>query len=484
MLALPARKPDVEPPHDPGAAHLLAVRRFYDAAPTRATWLGLHYRRWLARYYRMLIPTDASVLEVGCGGGELLAMLPNRDVTGVDLSANQIEAAERLLPHGRFEVQAGEALRLDRTFDFIILSETANQAADVQRLLERLHHVAHPRTRVILNYYSAAWRPLLALATWLGLKADGPPSNWLGTADVANLLNLAGWEVVKRQARVLLPAPALGLERLANRYLAPLLAWFCLTAFTVARPAPQRSSARLARSVSVIVPARNESGNVAEAVRRIPRMGESTEIIFIEGHSRDDTWASIQEVIRDNPHRNLKAMRQSGEGKGNAVREAMEAAEGDVVMILDADLTVPPEELPKFYEILASNRAEFANGVRLVYPMEDQAMRFLNLCGNKFFSAAFTWALSQPIKDTLCGTKALFRSDYQRIAANRADFGDFDPFGDFDLLFGANRLQLKIADVPIRYRSRTYGATNIQRWRHGLLLLRMLLIAVRKIKLG
>jgi glycosyltransferase involved in cell wall biosynthesis len=301
---------------------------------------------------------------------------------------------------------------------------------------------------------------------------------------VDNLFNLAGWEVIKHQERILAPVPALGLDRLANRYLAPLLGGLCLTMFTVARPAPQQSAARLARSVSVIVPARNEAGNIPAAVRRIPRMGERTEIIFIEGHSKDDTWEAIEEAVRNNPHLEIKAMRQTGKGKGNAVREAMEAASGDVVMILDADLTMPPEELPKFYEVLARNRAEFANGVRLVYPMEDEAMRFLNLCANKFFGVAFSWALGQPIKDTLCGTKALFRSDYLRIAANRSHFGDFDPFGDFDLIFGADRLQLKIADVPIRYRNRTYGTTNIQRWRHGLLLLRMLLLAVRKIKLG
>jgi SAM-dependent methyltransferase len=479
-----ARTLPSEPPDDLGTKHLLAVQRFYDDAPTRTTWAGRHYRRWLARYYRMLIPADASVLEVGCGGGELLELLPNRDVAGVDLSARQVEAAARRVPYGRFEVQAAESLRLDRTFDFIILSETANQAADVQRLLERLHLVAHPRTRVILNYYSVAWRPLLSLATWLGLKAQQPPSSWLGGDDVANLLTLAGWQETKRQARILAPGPLLGLDWLANRYLAPLLGWLCLTTFTIARPAPQASMARRARSVSVIVPARNEAGNVPEAIRRIPQMGERTEIIFIEGHSTDDTWAAIQRAVRDNPHLDVKAMRQTGKGKGNAVREAMEAASGDVVMILDADLTMPPEELPKFYDVLASNRAEFANGVRLVYPMEDQAMRMLNLCANKFFSAAFTWALGQPIKDTLCGTKALYRSDYHRIAANRAHFGDFDPFGDFDLLFGADRLQLKIADIPIRYRNRTYGTTNIQRWRHGLLLLRMLMLAVRKIKLG
>jgi glycosyltransferase involved in cell wall biosynthesis len=211
-------------------------------------------------------------------------------------------------------------------------------------------------------------------------------------------------------------------------------------------------------------------------------MGAGTELIFIEGHSRDDTWAEIQRVAAAYPQRKIKYLQQTGKGKGDAVRLGFATATGDILMILDADLTMPPEELPKFYDVLAHGRAEFANGVRLVYPMDEKAMQFLNLCANKTFGIIFTWLLGQPVKDTLCGTKVCSRAHYERIAANRAYFGDFDPFGDFDLLFGAAKLNLKIADVPIRYRERTYGSTNIQRWSHGWLLLRMVLFAARKLK--
>jgi glycosyltransferase involved in cell wall biosynthesis len=235
-------------------------------------------------------------------------------------------------------------------------------------------------------------------------------------------------------------------------------------------------------SVSVIIPARNEAGNIAAAVERIPTMGTGTELIFVEGHSRDDTWSQIQRTAAEHPHLSIKILRQTGKGKGDAVRAGFAAATGDILMILDADLTMPPEELPKFYEVIASGKAEFANGVRLVYPMDEKAMQFLNLCANKTFGLIFTWLLGQPVKDTLCGTKALSRAHYEKIAANRAYFGEFDPFGDFDLLFGAAKLNLKIADIPIRYRQRTYGETNIQRWRHGWLLLRMVIFAARKLK--
>ena len=277
-----------------------------------------------------------------------------------------------------------------------------------------------------------------------------------------------------------MPFHLLGLGSLVNRWLAPFFQWFCLTIFIVARRS--RTPLEKPATVSVVIPARNEAGNIEAAVARTPEMGAGTELIFVEGHSRDDTWATIQRVAAAHPQRKIKILQQTGKGKGDAVRAGFAVATGDILMILDADLTMPPEELPKFHHVIASGGAEFANGVRLVYPMDEKAMQFLNLCANKAFGLIFTWLLGQPVKDTLCGTKVLTRAHYERIAANREYFGDFDPFGDFDLLFGAAKLNLKIADVPIRYRERTYGTTNIQRWKHGWLLLRMVLFAARKLK--
>ena len=458
--------------------HLDRIRDFYDAAPTADKGVAHTYRTWLAHYYNLLIPAHASVLEIGCGSGGLLALLHARRKVGLDLSARQIEAARVRVPGAEFHVQAGEDLTLTEPFDCIIISDTLNFAADVQLLLEQLHQVAHADTRLIINFHSALWRPVLGLAGFLGLKAPQPQSSWLSLGDIRNLLALSDWSLLLCQPRLLLPVRLLGLDHLCNRWLAPVFTWFCLTVFCVARPA----RAPAARTVSVIIPARNEAGNIEAAVLRTPDMGAGTELIFVEGHSKDDTWAQIQRVQREHPARKIKIMQQTGKGKGDAVRLGFGAATGDILMILDADLTMPPEELPKFYEVLASGHAEFANGVRLVYPMDEEAMQFLNLCANKAFGIIFTWLLGQPVKDTLCGTKVLSRAHYAQIAANRAYFGDFDPFGDFDLLFGAAKLNLKIADVPIRYKERTYGTTNIQRWSHGWLLLRMVFFAARKLK--
>ena len=235
-------------------------------------------------------------------------------------------------------------------------------------------------------------------------------------------------------------------------------------------------------SCSVVVPCRNERENIEKAVLRIPKMGKQTEIIFVEGHSNDGTLAECKRMKEKYRDKLIKVFVQNGEGKADAVRKGFEHASSDVLMILDSDLTMPPEDLPKFFEAIVCGKGEFINGSRLVYKMEKKAMRFLNVLANKFFSGVFTFLLEQYIRDTLCGTKVLWRRDYNKITKGRKYFGDFDPFGDFDLLFGAAKLNLKIIEIPIRYREREYGVTQISRFRHGWLLLRMTIFAMNKIK--
>jgi SAM-dependent methyltransferase len=439
------------------------------------------YWEILASYYNLLIPQSASVLEIGCGTGDLLALLSAVAKTGVDLSEAQIRLAQEKMPTAKFFVQAAEELDLPgQRFDYIVASETVNFAADVQVLFEKLREVSDGETRLIVNIYNLLWRPIIALSTLLGLRNRQPESNWLSKNDITGRLHLSGWEVIRHEPRIICPIKLFGLEVLLNRLIAPLATPFCLSLFTIARPVPEKRMAQ--KTVSVVVPARNESENIQAVVDRTPEMGVWTELIFVEGHSKDNTWKEIQRIKNAYPGKRIKILQQTGRGKGNAVWAGFTAANGELLMVLDADLTMPPEELPKFYDATVSGRCEFANGSRLVYPMEEQAMRFLNLCANKAFSLLFTWLLGQPIKDTLYGTKVLTKDSYGRIAANRFYFGDFDPFGDFDLLFGASKLNLKILDIPIRYKERVYGTTNIQRWSHGWLLLQMVIFAALKLK--
>ena len=445
---------------------------------------GGDYHRRLTNIYQFAVPSDGRVLEIGCGAGDLLAALSPRHGVGVDFSAEMIQLARQKHPKLTFLQMDAHSLALDGVFDVVILSDLLNDVWDVQAVFQQVARYITPDSRVIINSYSRLWEGPLALVEKLKLAKPLLNQNWLTVEDIQNLLYLSGFEVIRTWSEILWPLNTPLVANFLNKVVVRLWPFnhLALTNFVIARLKPQASLQSTPPSVSVIIPARNEAGNIAQIIARTPEMGRGTELVFVEGHSKDDTLQTIRAEIEKHPQRNCRLMTQTGMGKGDAVRMGFANATGDILMILDADMTVPPEDLRRFYAALASGQADFVNGVRLVYPMADQAMQALNFVGNKFFSMAFTWLLGQPIKDTLCGTKVLRATDYARIVANRAYFGEFDPFGDFDLLFGAAKLNLKIVDLPIRYGSRTYGTTNIQRWKHGWLLLRMVAFAASRIK--
>ena len=443
-----------------------------------------YYHRTIENLMRFLIPAGSSVLEIGCATGDLLDAVDPKIGMGTDHSRKMIELARRKYPRLAFERMDAEELRIKKKFDFVIMSDLVGHLHDIQKTFGKTRVLLHRRSRLVLTYYNFIWEPIIVLAEKLHLKTPQPRQNWINGNDLENLLRLSDYEVVRTGYRLLFPKNIPIVSWLLNKYLSqlPLLRKLCVVRFIVARPRMAEEDTKKF-TVSVIIPARNERGNIEEAVRRIPNMGKRTEIIFVEGHSNDGTLDEIKRVVsKYRKERSVSYYPQTGIGKANAVRVGFEKASGDILMILDGDLTVVPEDLPKFFEALATNKGEFINGSRLVYPMEKQAMRFLNLLGNKFFSLMFTYLIDQRFKDTLCGTKVLFREDYERIARNRSYFGEFDPFGDFDLIFGAAKQNLKIVELPIRYSERKYGETNIQRWRHGVLLLRMVLVAASRLK--
>jgi SAM-dependent methyltransferase len=464
-------------------------RRFDQLAGERERWVARNryfYEDELT-YFRFLVSPGQRVLELGCGTGRLLAALHPAKGIGLDISARMVEEARGRHPHLDFvhgDIEDEKVLEeLGGPFDVIIMADTAGYLDDIQATFRALRRLCTPQTRVIFAHYSPGWRPLLRLAEALRLKMPEPESeNWLSSDDLVALLELADFEVVKREWRMLVPRRLGGLGTLVNSVFGTLpgLRRLSLRDYVVARMEPERAQNEL--STSIIIPARNEAGNIEAAVARMPRFCDDMEIIFVEGNSQDETVAEIQRVIEAHPDWDIKFAKQEGKGKGDAVRRGFDLARGDVLMILDADLTVPPEELPKFYEVIASGRGEFVNGTRLVYPLEKEAMRRLNWLANHLFARLFSWLLNQRFTDTLCGTKVLHRAHYDQIARNRDYFGDFDPFGDYDLIFGASKLNLKVVEVPIRYQARSYGSPQISRFRDGWLLQRMVRFAWRRLK--
>jgi len=469
-----------------------SLRRFYKKVRARFStglrdrWVDYAYIRIKQRLAE-IVPPGSSVLDVGCGNGELLAHLGPATGVGIDLDTGALAQAARRHPQHRFHSMRAEDLAsLGETFDFVVLSEIVDEIYDLRALFQALQSVCHSRTRIIVVTHSRLWQPVLRLMEFLRLKSPTPERNWLPHDEVIHLLNLSGFQTVRMFSMTIAPLYFPIVSALLNRFVAhlPGFRWLGLNDVVVARSTlPGKLAAEAIAGVSIVVPARNESGHIAQLIQRVPMLSAKQELIFVEGHSTDDTWEVIEQEARNYAGPMvIKTMRQDGKGKGDAVRKGFRYATGDVLMILDADLSVPPEELTAFHEALLAGQGEFINGSRMVYLMDKRAMRFLNLLGNKVFGWLFTYLLSQRFRDTLCGTKVLTRRDYERIAANRSYFGDFDPFGDFDLLFGAAKANLKIIDIPVHYKARVYGETNISRFRHGWMLLKMCLLAARKLK--
>jgi glycosyltransferase involved in cell wall biosynthesis/ubiquinone/menaquinone biosynthesis C-methylase UbiE len=467
----------------------ILAERFDALAFERDYWKSKndYYYAELERICSRLIPPRKSVLEIGCGTGDILNNVRPQRGLGIDLSRGMVEVARRKYPHLEFRQGDAEALHLDEKFDYIILSDLLGFLSDIWQAFTEVKKVCWPDTSIIITQYNYFWEPVLKVGEKLGLKMPQQHQNWLSFQDLKNLLSLTGYEVEREEFHLLLPKKIPMLSTLANEFLAkiPGINHFCLLEVLEMHPL-QRPRLRRDYSCSIIIPTRNEAGNIAGCVERTPDIGSATELIFVDGESTDGTVEKIEEmIVRYDGKRRIRLLKQKPAiGKADAMRIGFNAAEGDIIMILDSDLTVPPEDLPKFYIPLSEGTAQFINGSRLVYPMEKEAMRLLNVIANKLFSYAFTWLLEQRVTDTLCGTKVFFKKDYKRIEAGREFFGDFDPFGDFDLLFGASRLGLKMAEIPIRYRARTYGDIKIERFKHGWLLLKMTVIAFRKLKLA
>ncbi|MFK5892376.1 MAG: bifunctional class I SAM-dependent methyltransferase/glycosyltransferase family 2 protein [Pseudomonadota bacterium] len=479
------------------------IKHYNSLAKNRDNWArrNKYYHQKIQSLVRFLIPENCHILDIGCATGDLLASLKPVKGVGIDFSEKMVAEAEKKYVDEdsfQFKVADIETLDMDDTFDYVLMSDVVGDLGDVWTAFRNIRKVTNKESRLVITFYNNLWEPVLNLATTFGLKMPQPKQNWLSSGDIINLLDLNGFDVIKQGHELLFPKQIPVISSIFNSFLVklPLIKHLALSNYIVARKVSEPTVHPKEMSVTVLIPCRNERGNIRDAIERLPEFGSHIEILFVDGNSNDGTVEEIEKIIKEYKEKDIKLLHQiepdsaMGEnhglmlslGKGDAVRKGFDAAEGEVLMILDADLTVPPEELPRFYNALIEGRGEFINGTRLVYPMEKEAMRFLNVLGNKFFSFIFSWILGQRIKDTLCGTKVLTKENYQKIADNREFFGNFDPFGDFDLLFGAAKQNLKIIELPVHYKERTYGEIKIERFKHGLILLKMSVFAMFRLK--
>ena len=456
-------------------------------AARREHWIkaNRYFYASVERVLRFIIEPGRRVLNVRCQTGFLLeAVQPSRGV-GVEISPEMTRLAQERYPHFEFLTADPEDVNVTSDYDYILLGDI-NDTVDALKALRALRSASRPHTRLVIYTYNHLWQPVNLLAEKLGVKMPLVEPNWLSETDLRGLLMVADFEWIRTYRVVLFPKWIPLVSNLLNRILArlPLFNRLCMINVLVARPAPTAVESSSV-TVSVIVPCKNERGNIEAAVRRIPKMGRHTEIIFCDDKSTDGTADEVRRMQRKYPEKDIKLVAGPGVCKAQNVWTGFDAAQGDILMILDADLAVIPEELPYFFTAIIERKGDFINGSRMVYPMQKMAMKFTNMLGNKFFGVVFSYLLNQPIKDTLCGTKVLWRSDWKRIKAKLGSWGVVDRWGDYELLFGATQLHLRIVDLPVHYQERVYGVTKMVRvFQNGLMMLRMCFAGFRKLKMG
>lgn len=449
------------------------VRSYYSSVAHRYDEIMQRHRYCYDRQLKLLrhlIPNPGRVLDIGCGIGQFLSGLePDRGL-GIDFCPEMIEEAKLLHPpeeHPNLEfrcLSARECSTINEKFDTILLVNSLTELSDIVRVFDEIHTLCTPTTRIIMITFNYRWEPILKFGAKIGVCQDRPAQNWLSLADYNNMLYLAEFELIKSSFELLMPLGIPVISDLINRFgsVTPVLRGCSMIHWGVIRPLmPPVDEGEL--SVSVVIPCKDEEGNIEGLVDRIPEMGAGTELIFVDDKSTDGTAQRIRDQIERDPSRNIKIVEGPGQGKGAACRAGFAEAQNDILMILDADMTTMPETLPEFLNVIASRKGEFINGSRLVYPMKGQAMRFLNVLGNKMFATIISFLLSQNVKDTLCGTKVMWRRDYEAILEARQHFGNTDVWGDYDWLFGANRHNMKILELPVHYVERSAGETKMTR---------------------
>lgn len=439
-----------------------------------------YYGRFLNSLCYIVRP-GSRVLNIGCETGYILnAVKPSYGV-GIEASEKMLKIAREKYPHLNFYDQEPDNTKIDGIFDYVVICGVEDMI-DIKGVLDSIRRNCDRHTRIVINYYNYLWQPLVSLAEKCHLRIPQHVHNWFSDPDIENLLTMSGFEAIATTKLILFPFYVPLLSTLQDRFLArlPFLRNLTMSRLATARLNPVAGNEY---SISVVIPCRNEAGNIESAVARIPSMGKHTEIIFCDDKSTDGTADVVREMQKKYPEKDIKLVDGPGICKADNVWTGFDAATSDILMILDADLTVIPEELPYFYEAISRGYGEFINGSRLVYPMHDGAMRFFNIIGNKFFSLFFSYILDNPIKDTLCGTKVMWRDDFAHIKALRGTWAIKDRWGDYELIFGAARNQLKIIDLPVHYMERTYGETKMtNRFKNGWIMLRMSMVSLFKIK--
>ena len=455
-------------------------KKFYSFALTKNLdfWKekNWYYHNLLRQIFKKYIPEGSKVLQIGYGLGDALAALYPQKAMSIDEDEELIDISKRRFPSIQFIKAKPEEVIVKGKYDYVIIPNSVAHFYDIQTVLEKTLKVLSKNSKVVMTATNPRWEQIFYILEKLKLKRPEDSRNWLRLADLRNIFEISGYDVEESGYSILIPAHIPFFSNLVNNFIkgSGFLAQFCVEEYIVARKAKLRRKKNL--SCTVLIPCYNEEENIKQAIATVPKMGTKTEILVVDDGSSDKTAQVVKRVMKKN--KNLKLISyKPNQGKGYAVKKGFDAVVTDTMMIQDADMTVPPEELPRFFNLIAEGKADFVNGTRMIYPMEEEAMRQLNLVGNLIFSWIFSWLLGQKVTDTLCGTKALFKRDYKKIKMGG------ESWGDFDLLFGASENKLKIVDLPVHYKKRVAGKSKMKAFKHGLVLAKMCIVGLWRLKL-
>ncbi len=374
----------------------------------------------------------------------------------------------------------------NKKYKTIILTDLFEVSTDILELLSMVNKLLGKDGIIVICSINQKWNRILNLFERLNLKDGNQKRLFINSTIVLNIAKVTGLEFVTQRNKQIFPFRMLGLGSLINNILEILFFPFSfgIRIYSILNQ-QEKFNEEKKYSKSIIIPAKNEEKNLKPLLNQIPELEEDHEIILAIGDSEDKTYEVAKEIkeARCWPFE-VKVIKQTGKGKANAVWEAVEEASKEVIIILDADISVNPETIVQFNSVIDTGKASFVNGTRLIYGMESGAMRIVNNLGNRIFQYIVSIIIGQKITDSLCGTKVFFRKDFNKIKLWKELVQMKDPFGDFDMIFTAGYFGLKILEIPVRYQARVYGVTQIKRFRDGYKLIIYLLNSIKIFKMS
>lgn len=364
-------------------------------------------------------------------------------------------------------------------YDCIVLSDMFEVNDDILGLLKLLKKNLNNDGTILLTSITPIWDGVLSILEMLNLKNKSKKRSYIHLNKLSAVLDTINFQITGKRTRQYFPFKLFYFGNIINNFLEIILYFFNFgirSYFTIKEI--EDTAEKDVLSKTIIVPAKNEEGNLNELINRIPYLGNNVEVIISCGISNDNTLGMAKSLKSDNFI--IKVIEQTSKGKANAVWEACEQSSNDLIAILDADLSVDPEELSSFFELIETKKCDFVNGTRLIYSMEKGSMRFINNFGNRLFQYVVSKIIRLPLTDSLCGTKVFKKNLYEKIKKWQSVVKIKDPFGDFDLLFAAAYSSQKIVEYPIHYRARKYGTTQIRRFKDGFKLIKYLSVSFYK----